>query len=277
MLAGLDVDRARLRDRVRLGLARSTRRSSGRASTTPRSSSRRPAASRRSSGSRFRSSTATPSPCPSPTRASTSPSPSTAPRSGPIPYRWVPEAARLLRPGGRLAFLVNGTFQILTIPDYEADGPSGDRLLRPYFGMHRFEWPDDDSVEFHLGYGDWIRLLRANGFEVEDLIEVQPAPGATTNWTWSPRNGRSAGRSRRSGRRGRERRRRRSAGGPRRPRLSRDAARRFRRAILAGAASSPRASRRFAAAPMPPQHEAVRGFPKASASTADARGDWDGP
>ena len=36
--------------------------------------------------------------------------------------------------------------------------------------MHRIEWPDG-SVEFHLGYGDWIRLLRANGFEVEDLIE----------------------------------------------------------------------------------------------------------
>ncbi|MBM4407805.1 MAG: class I SAM-dependent methyltransferase [Chloroflexi bacterium] len=98
------------------------------------------------------------------------------------PYRWIPEAARLLRPGGRLAFLVNGTFQMLTVPDYEADGPSGDRLLRPYFGMHRFEWPDDNSVEFHLGYGDWIRLLHANGFEVEDLIEVRPPPGATTGW-----------------------------------------------------------------------------------------------
>jgi SAM-dependent methyltransferase len=98
------------------------------------------------------------------------------------PYHWVPEAARLLRPRGQLTFLVNGTLHMLTVPDYEADGPSGDRLLRPYFGMHRFEWPDDDSVEFHLGYGDWIRLLRANGFEVEDLIEVQPEPGATTNW-----------------------------------------------------------------------------------------------
>ena len=27
--------------------------------------------------------------------------------------------------------------------------PATDRLLRPYFGMHRFEWPDDNSVEFH--------------------------------------------------------------------------------------------------------------------------------
>ena len=58
--------------------------------------------------------------------------------------------------------------------------PEAARLLRPFFGMHRVEWPDDDSVEFHLGHGDMIRLLRRCGFEVEDLIELQPQPGATT-------------------------------------------------------------------------------------------------
>ncbi len=53
-----------------------------------------------------------------------------------------------------------------------------DRLRRPQRGMHRFEWPDDDTVEFHLGHGDWIRVLRANHFGVEDLIELWPPPGA---------------------------------------------------------------------------------------------------
>jgi hypothetical protein len=48
--------------------------------------------------------------------------------------------------------------------------------------MHRNEWPDSDGVEFHLGYGDWIRLLRANGFEVTDLVELRPAPDATTTY-----------------------------------------------------------------------------------------------
>jgi SAM-dependent methyltransferase len=92
------------------------------------------------------------------------------------PYGWVPEAARLLRPGGRLVFLVNGTIMILCSPDVEA--PSGRELLRPYFGMHRFVWDGTGGVEFHLGYGDWIRLLRANGFTVENLIEIQaPAEG----------------------------------------------------------------------------------------------------
>ena len=98
------------------------------------------------------------------------------------PYRWVPEAARLLRPGGELIFLVNGTILMLSVPDLEADGPATERLLRPYFGMHRFEWPDDPAVDFHLGYGDWIRLLRTNGLEVTDLIEVRPSEGSTTRY-----------------------------------------------------------------------------------------------
>jgi SAM-dependent methyltransferase len=94
------------------------------------------------------------------------------------PHRWVPEASRLLRPGGELVFLVNGTFWILCVPDLDTDGPAAERLLRPYFGMHRFEWPDEPGVEFHLGYGDWIRLLRANEFEVLDLIEIRAPEGA---------------------------------------------------------------------------------------------------
>jgi hypothetical protein len=68
---------------------------------------------------------------------------------------------------------------MLTIPDLEAEGPSKDQLVRDYFGMHRFEWSDDPGIEFHLGHGDWIRLLRSNGFEIEDL-KVRPPEGATT-------------------------------------------------------------------------------------------------
>ena len=45
------------------------------------------------------------------------------------PYRWVPEAARLLRPGGQLMFLVNGTILNLCAPD--AEEPATDRLVRP--------------------------------------------------------------------------------------------------------------------------------------------------
>ncbi len=98
------------------------------------------------------------------------------------PHRWVPEAARLLRPGGELTFLANGNILMLAQQATEAEGAAGDRLLRDYFGMHRFEWPDDDSVEFHLPHGELIALLRRTGFEIEELIEVQPPPDATTRF-----------------------------------------------------------------------------------------------
>jgi SAM-dependent methyltransferase len=92
------------------------------------------------------------------------------------PYRWIPEAARLLRPDGRLIFLVNGLIMMLCMPD--AEEPATNEMLRPQRGLHRLEWTSDNSVNFHLSHGDWIRLLRSNGFEVEDLVELYPAEGA---------------------------------------------------------------------------------------------------
>jgi hypothetical protein len=50
--------------------------------------------------------------------------------------------------------------------------------------MHRQQWPDESGVEFHLGYGDWIRVLRANHLEVTDLVELRPGPDATTSYPW---------------------------------------------------------------------------------------------
>jgi SAM-dependent methyltransferase len=95
------------------------------------------------------------------------------------PYRWIPEASRLLRFGGRLIFLGNGTILALCMKD-EDDVPATSEMIRPYFGMHRFEF--DDTVEFHMGYGDWIRLLRSNKFEIENLIELRPSEGASTRY-----------------------------------------------------------------------------------------------
>ena len=95
------------------------------------------------------------------------------------PYAWIPEAARVLRPGGQLIFLVNSVQAVLTWPE-EDDLPATGTLQRPYFGMHRFQWPGSDAVEFHLGHGDMIRLLRRCGLEICDLIEIQPSPGSTS-------------------------------------------------------------------------------------------------
>jgi SAM-dependent methyltransferase len=102
------------------------------------------------------------------------------------PYRWVPEAARLLRPGGRLVFLANSALLMLCT-EAEDGVAASDRLLRPAFGMYRVEWPGDPGVEFHLSHGDWIKLLRRSGFAVEDLVELRPAEDATTRYPFVTR------------------------------------------------------------------------------------------
>lgn len=97
------------------------------------------------------------------------------------PYRLIPEVARLLRPGGRFSFLTNSWLLMLCSPD-QADEAVGDRLLRPGFDMHRVPWPDGEGIEFHLAHGEWIRLLRKCGFEIEDLVEIRPPENARTRY-----------------------------------------------------------------------------------------------
>jgi SAM-dependent methyltransferase len=85
------------------------------------------------------------------------------------PELWIAEASRLLRPGGRLVFLCNSTLSILCSPD---EGKVEERLMRSNADLGRIEWPgEDEGVNYHLAHGDWIRVLRKNGFEVEALHE----------------------------------------------------------------------------------------------------------
>lgn len=60
------------------------------------------------------------------------------------------------------------------------DWSLGQTLSVDYFGLHRLV--DDETVQYQLPYGDWIRLFRANGFIVEDLIELQPPRDASTSY-----------------------------------------------------------------------------------------------
>ncbi|MEO8470154.1 MAG: class I SAM-dependent methyltransferase [Chloroflexota bacterium] len=101
------------------------------------------------------------------------------------PYAWVAEAARILRPCGQLIFLTNGLILNLAVEELVANDPAKDKLQRPMFGMHRTVWPDDTSVEFHLPHGEWIRLLREHGFEIERLVELQAPPDAVDSASYT--------------------------------------------------------------------------------------------
>jgi SAM-dependent methyltransferase len=95
------------------------------------------------------------------------------------PYRTVPEAARLLRAGGLLAFSA-GTPILDCTWEPAADHPS-DRLVLDYWGMH--ELPDPDGpVTFQLRYGEWIRLFIESGFAIESLIELRPPADAASSY-----------------------------------------------------------------------------------------------
>jgi SAM-dependent methyltransferase len=96
-----------------------------------------------------------------------------------VPERWLAEASRLLRPGGRLVFLTNSVLVILCSPD---EGAAVEQLIRPQFeGLYRMEWPGEEGVEYHPTHGEWIRLLRENGFDVEALVELQAPAGTETH------------------------------------------------------------------------------------------------
>jgi ubiquinone/menaquinone biosynthesis C-methylase UbiE len=100
------------------------------------------------------------------------------------PERTVPEAARLLRPGGLFTFSTATPIQFLC-QDMKEDQIT-ERLLNDYFGMKRFEW--EDEVNFQLPYGDWIRLFRRTGLVVEDLIETRPPEGASSTYRTEAEN-----------------------------------------------------------------------------------------
>lgn len=94
------------------------------------------------------------------------------------PYRTVPEASRVLRPGGRLAFATASPLRVLA--QHRRTSRITPRLLYDYFGVYRVEYPSE--VNFTLPYGEWTRLFRENGFSVERLLETQPSPSAKSRY-----------------------------------------------------------------------------------------------
>jgi ubiquinone/menaquinone biosynthesis C-methylase UbiE len=93
------------------------------------------------------------------------------------PYQWIPEAARLLRPNGRLVFLRNSTLVSLCM---DLHGITTG-LVRPLRDLKKIEWPDTKEVEFHLPPGKLIDVLCDNDFHVERMIELYAPEGRETH------------------------------------------------------------------------------------------------
>ena len=91
----------------------------------------------------------------------------------------VPEVARLLRPGGLLAFCQ--TTPLLYLTWDERRQRQDTRLHRSYFGLGRLDL-GDGTVDFQIPHGEWFRLFREHGFAIEDLVELRPPSDATTTY-----------------------------------------------------------------------------------------------
>jgi SAM-dependent methyltransferase len=100
------------------------------------------------------------------------------------PLILIPEAARLLRPGGLLAWCWGTAF--LESHWVLGEERVGVELIRDYHSMHRFEVPEDGTISFMLPHARVIDVLREAGLVVEQLIETVPPEGATSTYRPHP-------------------------------------------------------------------------------------------
>jgi SAM-dependent methyltransferase len=96
----------------------------------------------------------------------------------------VPECARVLRRSGLLAFCCAHPLLYLTWDWGERRQTR--KLHMDYSALGRMP-PEDGTIDWALPAGEWIRVLRKHGFEVEDLMElVAPADAVTTYEDFAP-------------------------------------------------------------------------------------------
>ncbi|MCP3939518.1 MAG: class I SAM-dependent methyltransferase [Actinomycetia bacterium] len=98
------------------------------------------------------------------------------------PTVWIPEAHRLLVPGGRLVMLGNSPIASICTP---LGGENVDlRLHRSYFDLGRMDWTeveiDPGGVEFNLSISGWFKLFHDTGFTVDNYLELR-APADNTD------------------------------------------------------------------------------------------------
>lgn len=100
--------------------------------------------------------------------------------------RVLAEAARVLRPGGRLAFSVTHPVR-WAFPDF--GDARGLTATLDYFDRRPYVEHDDAGAltyaEFHRTVGDWVRLVVGAGFVISDLVEPEWTEAASDWDGWS--------------------------------------------------------------------------------------------
>ena len=91
------------------------------------------------------------------------------------------ECARVLAPGGVLAFCVTHPLLVLT---WDADRERQSRRLhRSWNTLGRMDWGDGGTIDWVLTASEWIGTLTDAGFVVEACTELVAPTEATTTYT----------------------------------------------------------------------------------------------
>lgn len=96
------------------------------------------------------------------------------------PARTVPEAGRVLRPGGRLVFVTASP--IRSVVQDRGNDRLDRRLRYDYFGLGALVFRRPVEANFQRTYGEWVRLFRGAGLWVDRLEETRPRAGARSSY-----------------------------------------------------------------------------------------------
>jgi ubiquinone/menaquinone biosynthesis C-methylase UbiE len=97
------------------------------------------------------------------------------------PAATVPEVARLLRPGGMLAFSISTLLHCACFPPGDPDAALTTTLQTSMFGARVFDW-GDGTIDFQMLHSEWVALFHHHGFRVEAFRELQPPEGARSGY-----------------------------------------------------------------------------------------------